>query len=228
MVVTLILLFALGMALTALGLRGRCTDDHPLCRRCGFDLTGRAPDSTRCPECGADLKRPKSMVLGYRRRRAGLLTGGIAVWSAAVSVFGVVAYGRTKHVEWLSYAPLWYTLREASSIDPTRRKPALAELRARFAGGRLSKMDVGRFADAGLAYQADGTKPWDPTWGDLLENAQASGDLSADRRARYAKQAMMSVLSARARAPASGEEIPSQSKSTFDRRGSDRAACPVN
>lgn len=38
----------IGAALTAYALRGRRTDDHPLCRRCGFDLFGM-PEPTATP-----------------------------------------------------------------------------------------------------------------------------------------------------------------------------------
>ncbi len=59
MLVALTLMLAVGVALTAIGLRGRSTDDHTLCRRCRFDLTGRPGDAERrCPECGAELARP--------------------------------------------------------------------------------------------------------------------------------------------------------------------------
>jgi hypothetical protein len=39
---------------------------HPHCRDCGFDLTGRAPDSARCSECGALLDEPGAITTGRR------------------------------------------------------------------------------------------------------------------------------------------------------------------
>ena len=71
MTLTLLLaaaVFLIGLALTLAGLRGRRTDDHPLCRRCGFDLTGN-PDAAVCGECGADLARPGAIRVGHRARR---------------------------------------------------------------------------------------------------------------------------------------------------------------
>ncbi|MEL7471697.1 MAG: hypothetical protein AAGK04_00130, partial [Planctomycetota bacterium] len=29
--------------------------DHPICARCGYDLSGGEPNEGACPECGADL-----------------------------------------------------------------------------------------------------------------------------------------------------------------------------
>jgi hypothetical protein len=50
-----IALFLGGISLVARGLRGRRIDDHPLCERCGFDLTGKPQGSDICSECGAEL-----------------------------------------------------------------------------------------------------------------------------------------------------------------------------
>src|SRR5690606_6583837 len=61
----------LGAALLSLGLRGRRVNDHPICRKCGFDLVGREDlDQTWgdavCTECGADLKGRRAIVPGQR------------------------------------------------------------------------------------------------------------------------------------------------------------------
>jgi tRNA(Ile2) C34 agmatinyltransferase TiaS len=55
-------LIVVGISALVRGLRGRRIDDHPLCRRCGFDLTGKPETSTRCPECGSDLRRPRAIL----------------------------------------------------------------------------------------------------------------------------------------------------------------------
>ena len=184
----------IGVALTIAGRRGRRTDDHPLCRRCRFDLTGR-PDTAdrRCPECGADLAGPRAVVVGHRRRRAAVFGVGVAVLTAAVVWGGVVGWRRAERVNWLRYATVDALVRRATSADPARRTPALAELAARFADGRLAGAKWDRTADAGLAYQGDPAMPWDPAWGDLLEEARAGGRLSDDRWARYAAQATAGV-----------------------------------
>ncbi|HYO10382.1 MAG TPA: hypothetical protein VER17_15540 [Tepidisphaeraceae bacterium] len=56
----LFLAYALAVAtgalvLLVLGMRGRRVDDHPVCRRCGFDLVGPPGGTATCSECGADL-----------------------------------------------------------------------------------------------------------------------------------------------------------------------------
>src|SRR5918993_5786284 len=53
-------------------LRGRRVDDHPVCRKCGFDLVGKPADATRCSECGADLSRRRAVRVGWRETRRGV------------------------------------------------------------------------------------------------------------------------------------------------------------
>src|SRR6478672_11344413 len=77
-----------GAILVLWGRRGRRVDDHPVCRRCKFDLTGRAADSNRCPECGGDLSRPRAIASGNRQARIGIvvfaliLMAGSSAWFA--------------------------------------------------------------------------------------------------------------------------------------------------
>src|SRR4051812_35175436 len=47
-----LLLIASIFPLFLLSLRRRQVSDQPLCASCGYNLTGRNPQSTRCPECG--------------------------------------------------------------------------------------------------------------------------------------------------------------------------------
>ena len=74
MTVTSVLLIAgavtlVGIVLALVGWRGRRVGDHPYCRRCGFDLFGRARGSIVCSECGAELHRGGAVVVGVRTPR---------------------------------------------------------------------------------------------------------------------------------------------------------------
>ncbi len=200
----------LGLAMTAAGLRGRRADDHPLCRRCRFDLTGQPGDAERrCPECGADLASPRAVVVGHRRRRAGVLAGGLLVLVAALGWSGWQAWTAAAGVRWITHAPVWYLLREASSADPGRRTVGLGEVWSRYCDGRLSADAVRRVVDAGLDYQGDPAKPWDRLWGDLIESADEKGIASADQWRRYARQACLGMYTLRVRPRVrQGDPIP--------------------
>ena len=54
-------------------------------------------------------------------------------------------------------------------------------------------MPLGGRRRVGHSYQADRSKPWDPSWGELLERFRAGGHLSDDRWARYASQAFLAL-----------------------------------
>lgn len=74
----------LGVLGVALGMRGRAVDDHPICRRCRYDLVGQPAETPKCPECGADLLRPRATRRGNRVRRRGPFTVGVVLILAAI------------------------------------------------------------------------------------------------------------------------------------------------
>ena len=90
-IVLLIVVAVAGLCLTLLGLRGRRVDAHPLCRRCGFDLTGN-PDAAICNECGADLTRPRAVEVGHRARRRLPLTLGLSLLVPCLLVGLLIGY----------------------------------------------------------------------------------------------------------------------------------------
>jgi hypothetical protein len=61
------------VAMVVFGWRGRQTDDHPICRRCGFDLSGKPSGVAICSECGSDVSKPTSIRVGHREHRGDLL-----------------------------------------------------------------------------------------------------------------------------------------------------------
>ncbi len=176
-------------ALVYVGLRGRRADVHPLCRRCGYDLTGR-PDVTaadaRCPECGADLAKPRAVRVGHRACRRGPLLAGVAL----LAVVAWVATAAAGAIRVWPHVPLSLVLHEAARPAPHRQGPAVAELARRAAAGELSADDWARVTAAALDYQGDAGRPWDAGWGDLIEAAHATGHLSGDQWRRCARQVL--------------------------------------
>src|SRR5262245_3057212 len=72
----LLAVLLLGVLLTWLGVHGRRINDHPQCRKCGFDLHGVYPAGATCPECGSGLKRRRAVRAGVRQKRTWLVTTG--------------------------------------------------------------------------------------------------------------------------------------------------------
>ena len=142
----------LSLPLLAIGLRGRRTDDHPLCRRCGYDLTGRSGDATRCPECGADLARRRATRVGHRRRRPGLIVAGIGLALAALAVAAPAAR-RLARTDPITLVPIWW-LRHELNGPASGQVAALAELSRRQGMGRLSAAQVAAVSDRALEVQS--------------------------------------------------------------------------
>ena len=182
---------ASGVALVVHGLRGRRTDDHPLCRRCGYDLTG-SRGGERCPECGADLSRRRAVRVGHRTRRRRPLAAGLAALFVALTTAGVDGYLRVRHVDPTPYKPVWWLRHDLDAAAPGVRDEALAELTARPLSGRLSPSQVAAVADRASAGQL--AVPWDPAWGTFVETAHATGRLDRPRWATYARQAISFCL----------------------------------
>ncbi len=107
-------LLLLSIALLVVGLRGYAIDRHPLCRKCGFDLTGKPETSTRCPECGADLSLAKAIRIGHRRRRRGALAAGIGLLVLTLAFAGVATWSAVEDFDWEQVKPTWLVIHEAS------------------------------------------------------------------------------------------------------------------
>lgn len=168
----------------AIALCGRRVDDHPHCRRCGYNLTGRAGDV--CPECGSDLTRRRAVKVGGRqvRRGAAVVTAAVLVMAGVLPAWR--AYGKLRTFRWVEHEPAWLLRRDLAG---PRYATALAELTRRVSEGQLSQSQVDAAADRCLTIQADATVQWDPDLGDFIECAMEFGQLDQARRAKYGAQA---------------------------------------
>ena len=190
-----IIAVAIAVSLLILGLHGCRADDHPLCRRCGYDLTGRPDASTRCGECGADLTRPRAVRSGHRARRRGPLTAGVVLLVPSLAAVGVAGWSWSHAVDWDRYKPVWW-LRHDLRGPAADQLAALAELTRRVTAGTLPADTVTAVADRALATQA-GPAPWAPAWGTFVEAVHAAGRLDRPRWATYARQGTAAAMRTR-------------------------------
>src|SRR3954466_10734287 len=97
-----------GLWLLWRGWRGRRVGDAPSCAACGYSLVGRSSD--RCPECGADVSRPGSVVYGQRVSRRGAILAGALI--AVVAGLFLIGQGsdRLGHFDWYTLRPTGYLL----------------------------------------------------------------------------------------------------------------------
>lgn len=146
----------IGIALAWWGRRGKRIDEHPVCRKCGFDLVGRPPGSDRCPECGADLGRKSAIVTGNRKPRLSVMLIGGCLAVIAVSIFSGWGWVRFHYLK-ESDKPTWLVLLDAKSRNPDFRSTALWELWGRQTDGKLSPSQINAYIDVliPLSHAAD-------------------------------------------------------------------------
>jgi hypothetical protein len=103
-----LVVFIVGVALMFVGMCGRRVDDHPICRRCGFDLFGRPEGSTICSECGGDLTKRRAIRDGRRVRRGGMIAIGALLLSITLTLGGGAGYAAYTITDWQPHKPvLW-------------------------------------------------------------------------------------------------------------------------
>jgi hypothetical protein len=186
-----------GLGLAWLGWRGRRVDDHPLCRRCQYDLVGSEPSTETCPECGADLTPPRAVCIGHRRRLRLVLAIGMLMLLAALGGGGAIGWGIAKGFDFNPYKPLWMLRSEATSGSATNPKRAAAaeqEILARLTNRKLSSRQITSIVDEALLTQSDLKATWHPWLGDFIEQAWLNQDISDDLAMKYVRQAVEQAM----------------------------------
>lgn len=183
----------LGLALLTLGLRGRRINDHPLCARCRFDLSGLVtpgtPATLPCPECGASLTAPGAIRTGQRVRRRSAIAAGSLLLLISASLGGALAWGSATAFNWNTIKPVWLLSRETASNDRAAADAAAAELLGRVRADKLSHKQLAAVVDRALDLQADADAHWPVALGDLIEHAWSRGMIRQEQIGLYARQA---------------------------------------
>ena len=178
------------------GRRGRRVNDHPICRKCGFDLFGLPPGAATCSECGADLQRRRAILHGARRPNRKAVATALRLLVPALAALAYHGWSAATDVPFVQRKPVWWLLNDASSSDPAERDEAFNELFIRFRGGRLSDSQLKQVIDRALAVQGDVRRAWQPRWGDVVEEVYRADRLPADAWRTYVRQAPQFELTA--------------------------------
>jgi len=178
-----------GVLLFAVGWRGRIVDDHPICRRCGFDLNGRPSASQVCSECGTDLNDLLSIRIGNREKRGGMLWAGAAIIALIVLVFASAGGAIYSKVNLNPYKPMWAMEWQAKNLSRPMADGALKEINSRLAAGKLTDAQIASTSDIALTFQGDRAVPWNPQWGDFVELARKQKKVTDAQWHQYADHA---------------------------------------
>ena len=196
-----------GVVLLWLGVRGRRLNEHPACRRCGFDLLGVFPGGANCPECGAPLGGRRAVRTGVRQRRRSLVVIGGGLVGVVLLVFATGVWFMFAGPSLNSYKPSFFLVLEGRYSDAAASRAAAKELLSRQTDGSLSDRQAAWAVSGALALQADTESVWVAEWGDLVERARAAGKVCDADYERFMWQSAVLALVARPGA-ARGETIP--------------------
>lgn len=186
----------IGIVLFAIGWRGKRIDDHPLCRRCSYDLVGTVELPAKCPECGSTLNNHRATRIGNRRRRRAMFTVGMVISLSSLTCGGLFSWSKAKDFDWYPYKPLWMLQTEIEN-DPSvgGARKATAEILRRLGNDKLSNRQVRNLVDHALDLQADPNANWNRFWGDLIEEAWIMGRTLDDKLKQYFQELFNQRLS---------------------------------
>lgn len=187
-------LLALGVVLLIIGWRGRRIDDHPICRRCGFDLFGKPADSDTCSECGTDVSRPKTIRIGRRKRGRALIAVGLVLMFVGIGGGGLGGYATAQQIDWTPWLPLSWIAADLDATGYGTYNPAVNEIKRRLQANSLSVNQIDWLVTTALAKQGDRTTPWPRGWRETLDDFLARGLLDEPRIKTYLTQAAAPVL----------------------------------
>src|SRR6185436_1292474 len=166
-----------------LSLRGRRIDDHPVCRRCKFDLIGLP--HTICPECGAKLDAPNSIRTGNRRRYRRLAILSICLLLISLAGSGLMFSGNTKKIDWYTYKPVWWLRIDARRGSLDTATHAVNELIARNDNSKLTQGELDTVVSTLCTALESAHFPNPTPYASALHNLFLSGRLSSDTRERF-------------------------------------------
>lgn len=183
-----------GLVLVIRAVRGRRVNDHPICRRCGFDLVGLIPAAANCPECGAALRSRRAVRVGGRVRSRGAI-----LVAAAVLLVGVVASVGlgVRAARGVRLYPLLPTLVLRAVVTPDSGRDLVDELATRVRDGRVSDGTQRALVAHALAAQGAaraGRGAWHPSWTGIFMHAWQAGLVSEEQEQLFISRAATLAL----------------------------------
>ena len=198
-----------GVVLLVRGVRGRRVGDHPVCARCEYDLFGSTPETTTCPECGADRTQPGAIRIGRRQRRRGSIIAGVILLLLALVPIGGLVSVLIGRVNWMQVKPVSWLRADALAGPGTVSDLALNELLRRLKASQLSSGQIDTLVSDALRMQADLARTWQSGWGNIIETARAGGAVSDEDWRTYAKQALAAAFTLQVRSKVRrGDPVP--------------------
>jgi hypothetical protein len=189
----------LGCVLLWAGLRGTRIDDHPVCRKCKFDLSGIQLGYATCPECGTQLTQDQILRGNRKRRPLVAATGAFLALPLILSGLLLFASPSTVVRALPNQSLVWFA---QVSGDRT----AVNELAIRMAAKSISQHQADALVQSALTRQGDPLMPWLEDWGNIVDEAILRGWVSDNDVRRFLMQAVIPDMAMTPRANA--ETLP--------------------
>jgi hypothetical protein len=186
-----------GIAIIWLALRGRRVDDHPLCRKCGYDLSGLPATSECCSECGRNVREPNSTKIGHRQVRRRLLACGLVVLLPTAGWLALVGFMAVRRIDPNHYRPVSWLLADAEQANAATSNAAFAELNRRLVARILSDAQIGQIVDRAFKHQVDLSNTWNPLWGDFIEDAYDRRLIPEEKHSQFLQQGVVFEMEVR-------------------------------
>lgn len=194
------IIFALGVLGLVLGVRGRRIDQHPVCRKCGYDLSGSTVLPSNCSECGRDLSTGKRTVrVGNRKKNKGVVLCGAVAAVLSLVVGGLWTYQESRGFDLNTIKPAWWLRAEITSSNHERANAARVELLARLNRGELTTAQEAGLVDPVVTLQNDPDGAWHEEWGAFFENSWQRGIVTDEQLSQYLTTAVKLGLHLEAR-----------------------------
>jgi len=185
--IALLSLVLIGYQLVSFVLLRKKIDDHPLCRKCKFDLVGHDSIPDQCPECGTYLTTNSDIRIGNSAKKSGLFLC-LCVRLTLLLIVGFSSYFFSDrwYYGWVqAYKPNWMLKQDAEQYETERGFFALHEIYIRIRSGSLSPAEINRWVNKAFQIQADFNSPWNILWGVIIQEAYWQGHVSYSDWVKY-------------------------------------------
>ncbi len=186
---------SVGVVALVIGWHGRRVNDHPICRRCRFDLFGL--DRTvkqKCPECGSDVSQSGQVVIGQRAKHKFTVIIALGILTVAAALTAVNLVPIVRSLDWIQVRPAAWLLSDARGNNAADETAAVSELARRIKVGKLSVKYFDEIVEMALAKQAVRSKPFAVPYGEVLDEALMSGQLDEEGKQEFLRQILAPTL----------------------------------
>jgi len=185
-----LLTFIIGFVLLIRGIRGRLELSEPVCAKCRYDLRAHILSQVltempaACPECGSDLRKPRSVRFGQFRKSPRMIRWGACVLAIPLMFVAATFTQEMMGIRWSDWEPdNWIIAR----LDRTADTPGdWNKLEQRFRRGALSQSEIEAAIDKLINHVLTRKNRNAPlTWADqFLQPVEASGAVSPEQIGR--------------------------------------------